>query len=223
METKKKPEADLRRKSFLFFQIGMILALAAVITAFEWKTYNELEIWIDTDTAVQPDIVTEIQTTVQAPKPALIQPEIIEVEELDPDDVDEAIFDIDFKPDDKTVAITDIKNDSNIEEAVPDVFERVEVSPQFEGGEKAWGKYLEKNLNYPEEAQRLGAEGRIYVQFIVDTEGNISDAKVIKGVGFGLDEEALRVVKNAPKWKPGKQRGRPVKVKMVIPITFKFQ
>jgi protein TonB len=83
-------------------------------------------------------------------------------------------------------------------------------------------KYVSKNLKYPAQARRMGVEGKVFVQFVVEKDGSITDIKVVKGIGAGCDEEAVRVLENAPKWKPGKQRGRPVKQRIVLPIVFKL-
>jgi protein TonB len=84
-------------------------------------------------------------------------------------------------------------------------------------------KYVSKNIEYPKQARRMGIEGKVFVQFVVDKDGSLSDVKVIKGIGAGCDEEAIRVLKESPKWTPGKQRGRPVRVRMSLPIFFKIQ
>ena len=86
----------------------------------------------------------------------------------------------------------------------------------------AFYKYISTNLRYPDQARKMGVEGKVFVQFIVDKDGSITDVQAIKGIGEGCDEEAVRVIEGSNKWIPGKQRGRPVKVKMILPITFKL-
>ena len=98
----------------------------------------------------------------------------------------------------------------------------VDVYPEFPGGMEAWNEYLRKNLKYPTQARRMGIEGTVYVVFVVNTDGTVQDVELLRGIGGGCDEEALRVVKGAPKWTPGKQRGRPVRVRMRLPIRFKL-
>jgi len=102
-----------------------------------------------------------------------------------------------------------------------DVFTVVEQTPQFPGGMEAFYEYLSTNLKYPEEAIKNQAEGKVYVEFVVEKNGDLSNVRAVKGVGYGCDEEAVRVVKNAPAFEPGEQRGRKVRVKMVLPIMFK--
>ena len=91
------------------------------------------------------------------------------------------------------------------------------------GGYEAFYTYVAKNVKYPAQAQRMGLEGRVFVQFVVDQSGKLTSIEVMRGIGAGCDEEAIRVLENAPRWEPGKQRGRAVKVRMVLPITFKLQ
>lgn len=111
-------------------------------------------------------------------------------------------------------------------EAAPkeeEIFTVVEQQPEFPGGMAALGQYLGKNLRYPAAAQRANISGRVFVSFVVNTDGSIQDVQVLKGLGFGTDEEAQRVVKGMPKWRPGKQSGRPVRVKYNLPINFTLE
>jgi protein TonB len=103
------------------------------------------------------------------------------------------------------------------------VFTVVEQQPEFNGGMAALGQYLGKNLRYPAAAQRANVSGRVFVSFVVNTDGSIQDVSVLKGLGFGTDEEAIRVIKAMPKWRPGKQSGRPVRVKYNLPINFTLE
>lgn len=111
---------------------------------------------------------------------------------------------------------------SVVEETREQVFTIVEVMPEFSGGEAALAKYLQKNIVYPERAKTMGIEGKVYVSFVIDQFGNVNDVKILRGIGGGCDDEALRVVKKMPRWNPGKQGGRPVKVQFNLPIEFKL-
>lgn len=104
-----------------------------------------------------------------------------------------------------------------------EIFTVVEQQPEFAGGMSALNQYLSKNIRYPAAAQRANVSGRVFVSFVVNTDGSIQDVAVLKGLGFGTDEEAVRVVKSMPKWKPGKQSGRPVRVKYNLPINFQLE
>ena len=103
------------------------------------------------------------------------------------------------------------------------VLEKAEVMPQFPGGDQAMMKFVSENVQYPEEAKEKEISGRVMVGFIVEKDGSISDVKVVKGIGGGCNEEAVRVVKAMPKWKPGKEKGKPVRVHFTMPFTFKLQ
>jgi TonB family protein len=103
-----------------------------------------------------------------------------------------------------------------------EVFQVVEHQPEPVGGMKAFYEYVRKNIKYPDEARNKGIQGRVFVQFVVDTDGSLTDIAILKGIGAGCDEEALRLIENSPKWTPGKQRGKPVKVRMSLPVVFKL-
>ena len=103
------------------------------------------------------------------------------------------------------------------------VFEKVEDMPEFPGGEQAMMEFVAKNVQYPKEAMEKEISGRVLVGFIVEKDGSINETEVVKGIGGGCDEEAVRVVKAMPKWKPGKQKGKPVRVHFMLPLTFKLQ
>jgi TonB family protein len=100
------------------------------------------------------------------------------------------------------------------------VLTKVESMPEFPGGLSAFMKYLQENIKYPDDAKDAGIQGRVYLNFIVEKNGSISNIKVIRGIGAGCDEEAVRVVKNMPKWKPGMSKGQPVRVSFNLPIKF---
>jgi protein TonB len=104
-----------------------------------------------------------------------------------------------------------------------EIFTVVEEQPTYPGGEEARMRYLQENIKYPEEAKELGIQGRVFVTFVVEVDGSITDVRVLRGIGGGCDQEAIRVVKGMPKWVPGKQRGVPVRVQFNLPIKFTLQ
>ena len=108
------------------------------------------------------------------------------------------------------------------EEKVDEIFTIVEEQPSPDGGIKSFYEFVSKNLNYPAQARRMGMEGRVFVEFVVEKDGSLTDIKVVKGIGAGCNEEAVRVLSLAPNWNPGKQRGREVRVRMIMPIMFKL-
>jgi len=111
----------------------------------------------------------------------------------------------------------------DVERKTDEVFTFVEQQPQFPGGTKAFAEFMQKNLRYPAEASRANVSGKVFVSFIVDADGSITNIEVLKGIGFGCDEEAVRVMNKMPRWQPGKQSGRPVKVKFNLPVTFSLE
>jgi protein TonB len=222
MELKKNPKADLTRKTNLFFAIGLVVSLLLVIVAFEWKSYDEVA---QVDFGLNNDDFEElidIPITEQPPPPPpkIQQPEIIEVP--DEEEIEEEIeLDIDLDVEEDAVVEDIVFEEAPAEEPVEQIFEVVEEQPEPEGGIEAFYKFVGKELRYPAQANRMGVEGRVFVQFVVDEKGNVSDVKAVKGIGAGADEEAVRVIK-LTKWKPGKQRGRAVKVRMIMPVMFKL-
>jgi TonB family protein len=131
-----------------------------------------------------------------------------------------------FKLDDGQPAKSVKKEKANNSDMTPDkngVYQIVEEMPKFPGGEDALMDYVSKNVVYPKEAQEKGISGRVFVGFIVEKDGSVSDVKVLRGIGGGCDEEAVRVISGLPKWKPGKQEGKPVRVSYQMPINFKLQ
>jgi protein TonB len=223
MEAKKNPKADLNKKTGLFLNIGLVVSLLLVIMAFEWKFYEDGELMDLGQVSDEFEDVMEIPPTEQPPPPPpkIQQPEIIEVP--DEEEIEEEIeVDLDVEITEETV-VEDIVFDEPVEEEVAEeIFTIVEDQPQPKGGMAAFYEYIGKKLKYPAQARRMGIEGKVFVEFVVDKDGTITDVKAIKGIGAGCDEEAIRVIQASPKWNAGKQRGRPVKVRMILPITFKL-
>jgi protein TonB len=167
--------------------------------------------------------VMEIPPTEQPPPPPpkVQQPEIIEVP--DEEEIEEEIeVDLDVEITEETVVEEIVFEEPVEEEVAEEIFTIVEDQPEPKGGMAAFYEYVGKNLKYPAQARGMGIEGKVFVEFVVDKDGSITNVKAIKGIGAGCDEEAIRVIADAPKWSPGKQRGRPVKVRMILPITFKL-
>lgn len=119
-------------------------------------------------------------------------------------------------------AVNVVPDQKNKQSESNDVFIIVEDMPEFPGGSKAYNNFLLKNLKYPEQAKKMGVEGRVFIAFIVNEDGSLSDFELIRGIGSGCDEEALRVYMESPNWTPGKQKGKAVKTKMQAQVTFKF-
>lgn len=224
MEAKKTPKADLQKKSGMFLNLGLAISVGLVLFAFEYKTYDDGELKDLGTVSDEFEELLDIPITEQPPPPPpppVEQPVIQEV----PDEVEieeiEVNFDVDVQEETviKEVVITEA---APVEEKAEEIFDVVETMPTPVGGMEAWNKYLSNNLKYPTQARRMGIEGTVYVVFVVNTDGSIQDVDILRGIGGGCDEEAMRVVAAAPNWEPGKQRGKPVRVKMRLPIRFKL-
>ncbi len=219
MALKKTEQADLRKKYGLLIEIGLILALVILIVAFRAKIRPSQEFVI---TEEQQEIVQieEIEQTKQIEKPPPPPRPPVPVEVPNDEILEDEALDIDAELD--LDAPLDIPppppSADEEEEQEPEIFIVVEQMPELVGGLKR----IAELIRYPEIAKKAGVEGTVIVQFVVDENGNVRDPVVIKGVGAGLDEEALRVVKQL-KFKPGMQRGKPVRVRMALPIRFELK
>ena len=229
MELKKNKKADLEKRKGMFLEIGLVVTLAVILVAFEW-TQGE-------DKGDNSDVVQEIQfedemmqiTRREEPKPEPKpeQPKVAEVLDIVDDDVEiEDEFDFDMEAtNDTEYDFTSMIGDDEEEIEEEEVFYIVEDMPTFNGGDPAteFRKYIAQNLRYPEIAAENGISGRVIVQFAVSRNGQVVDAVVVRSVDPALDKEAIRVVMSSPKWTPGKQRGKAVKVLFTFPINFVLQ
>jgi periplasmic protein TonB len=219
MEQKKNPNVDLRRYYGMFLNIGLVLSMCIVITAFEWKTL-EKEVNVDFNKDGIFEQFTEVPPTIfERPKPKLVMPEIKPIEDDEEPDPDvDIIFDAEIAVDiPKPVDLEPLPD-----ETAEETFIYAEEMPEPVGGMQEFYKYISKNIKYPSQARRMGIEGNVTVSFVVDKDGSITEIKVLKGIGAGCDEEAIRILETARKWRPGKQRAVPVRVRMAIPIFFKL-
>lgn len=206
----------------LFLQTGLVIALAASLLAFEWKTQERKPDFSGLDAF---DLITEdlVPVTVhKTPLPPLVKPQPVVIFKVVDNTVD-VIGDviIDAGDDGKKEILPwepVILPEPVIEE--PDFFRVVEQMPDFPGGIGAMQAWLGREIRYPELARQTGIAGTVHVGFIVDKDGRITQVSLLRGIGGGCDEEALRVVSRMPAWEPGKQRGKPVRVAMSIPVRF---
>lgn len=223
METKKSPQVDVHRHQTLFRHIGLMLTLAIVLMAFEYKSpMSNAYISLD-DLSDQFDPLLEIPITAFPPPPPPKVEQPIIKEKLDDIEIPPIDVILDTNIPEVISSPKIIILDSIAPEETDKIFQFVEEAPSPAGGYEGWVKYLQKSVKYPNQAKKMGISGIVYVSFIVDKDGSISDVSVTRSIGGGCDEEAMRVLKNAPKWNPGKQRGNPVKVRMSLPIKFVLQ
>ncbi|MDA1028950.1 MAG: energy transducer TonB [Bacteroidetes bacterium] len=220
MALKKTDKANLRLRYPLFIQIGILLTLTLLVVAFRLpvSVVENFEVSLSDQEVVQMEEMVQTQQQEKPPPPPrppvpveVPNDEVLEDDVLDLDmslDIDVAV---DLPPPPPPPK-------KEVEEAEPEIFVIVEQTPELIGGLSE----LQKKIKYPEIARKAGVEGRVFLQFVVDEKGNVHDPIVTRGIGAGCDEEAIRAILTA-KFKPGKQRGKAVKVKMSLPITFRLK
>ena len=213
MEFKKNPQDDLKTKKGGFIKISLVLALVLILVPFENKTYDEGIVDLG---------LTEMATTRQEVSPAIPQEPSLQEKQPIPlnftenDVANRGKINIDEEPP-KKIEIAEPR-ETFVQEA--EIFLAVEDPPQFPGGEAARHNFIQENTKYPQKANGKGIQGTVYVTFVVEPNGSLSGIKVLRGIGSGCDEEAVRVVSIMPKWQPGKQKGQAVRVQLNMPIKF---
>ncbi len=225
MEVKKNPKVDLEKWRIVLFEVGLVLSLIATYLVFQIKSGEKQENVLGDlgDVKVEEEIIpiTRMKEVKPPPPPP---PKVVEQLNIVEDDEDiEDEFEMDDSEADEETAVeqTDVQVEEE-EDDEPISFYVVEQRPEFPGGEAALFKYLEEHTKYPEPAKENGVTGTVYVQFIIDKDGKVTDVKVVRGVDPYLDKEAVRVVKSMPRWKPASQRGKPVRVIFQVPIRFEL-
>jgi len=237
MQPKKNEKADLSKNSSLYFVIGLSLILLISWQAIEWKTYDKslygyeaLDVEEDDDEEIP--ITEQLKTPPPPPPPPPPAPEVIEVVE-DEEEVEETVIESTETNEDEIVEVEEVEIEEDFEDVdVP--FAVIEDVPIFPGCEKVakserrncfqekMNTHIRKNFRYPEIAQEMGIQGRVYVNFIIAKDGSISNIRM-RGPDKNLEAEAQRIISKLPQMTPGKQRGRPVRVPFSIPITFRLQ
>lgn len=224
MELKKSPEANLEKKKISLTMIGFIATMGIVLMAFEYTQFDVKRVaQLDVNNNDLEDEAVMEFTPPPPPPPAPPPPPTIiqNIEVVDDKKVVDENQVVLTENNDK-VEIKEIKIEADPEPVAEEIFDVVEESPEYEGGMKEMYAFLYANMKYPPMARESGVQGKVYVQFIVEKSGKVTDVQVLRGIGSGCDEEAVRVVKMMPDWKPGKQRGKPVKVRYKLPVTFKL-
>lgn len=234
MIEKKKSSKSLEKNRMAFFSAGLILVSSLSLAAFEWKTLtvstkfsqNSMEEDVH---MIEEEIITELP---EPPKPKQIKPPAPQIPQFS-----ETVKIDDNVDNNEKVTVTD---DNTINTNITDIdfgdlgfdgprnvkdepFVVVEKMPSFPGGEEELLKFIQSNVKYPWSAKEVGQEGTAYIEFIVEKDGSITQVKSLRDIGFGIEEEAMRVVKKMPKWEPGEQRGKKVRVRFTIPIKFKLR
>jgi protein TonB len=229
METKKSTTADLERKKIVFTQFGIVFALLITLGAFEYKSYDKRTINFDqrVEEVIQEEIIpiTEQKQKPIVPPEAPKQTTVLMIVENDEIVEDELEIDVDVKQNTEIeVYVAPAFHQEQEEEVVEtEIFTVVESMPEFPGGEGAMMAFIARNIKYPTFAREGGIQGRVFVNFVVEPSGMVSNVRVLRGIGGGCDEEAVRVVESMPKWTPGKQRGKAVRVSFNLPVRFTLQ
>ncbi len=229
MKTKKSNKSNIEKLRGMYFQLGLCVVMALCLLAFEWGTNlkDNKNVFTSESYAEEEELAPIIRFETPKPPPPPAAPiELLVIEDIETD-IEEV--DIEWTND---VNIDDSFNDKftlEDEKAVDDGLDKifnsalVEKMPTFKGGDCIkFQQYVQKNLSYNNEAIELGLQGKVTVQFVIDKNGNLSEAKIIRGVDPLLDNEVIKVLKRSPKWKPGTQRGIPVNVSFIIPVFFKL-
>ena len=227
MEIKKSPKADLESKKLTFTLIGLVVSLFIIWRVFEYKSYDkqafdDLQRSVEVMEEEMVEITKQEQPKPQppAPKPQVTQIQVVEDDVEVEDDIE---IDAEVSQDEvieEYFAPAEIEEEEIVE---AEIFKVVEVMPEFPGGAAKMMEYIQKNMKYPMMARESDIQGRVFVNFVVEPDGSISNVAVLRGIGGGCDEEAVRVVQSMPKWNPGKQRGTAVRCAFTVPIIFKLQ
>jgi periplasmic protein TonB len=227
MEEKKSPKADLENKKFIFTQIGLVIGLALMLVAFEWKTYEKTVIEVANRQVenVAEDIIPITEQKVKPPPPAPVK-QVVKINIVDDNVTVDDDINIDVEADQNTEVqeyVAPVRSDEEESAEEAQIFMVVESMPEYPGGESALYTFLGENIKYPQMAKESGIQGRVFVTFVVERDGRVTDVRVLRGIGGGCDEEAIRVVQSMPKWTPGKQRGKSVRVQYNLPVKFTLQ
>jgi len=226
MEEKKSPKANLEDKRLIFIQVGLIISLLVAWMAFEYKSYDKRVIddsLLRKTEVVEEEMVEITKQEEQKPQPVEMPKQTTQLEIVE-DDVEVEDIEINAEVDQSEVIDDYVPVEVEEEEVTEaEIFQIVEEMPSYPGGEAKMYEYLGKNIKYPQIARESGIQGRVFVNFVVEPDGSVSNVKVLRGIGGGCDEEAMRVIKSMPKWKPGKQRGKAVRVSYTLPVVFKLQ
>ena len=232
MEIKKDPKVNLETRKTTYVLTGLVGTLAMLFIALEWSNttrHTNTLVQRQADVEEEEEIVMTVQNNTPPPPPPPPMPDVIEQLNVVEDDVEiEEIEMQSMEDDDNTsIEVVDLSADSGPSEEEEaegnQIFTVVEQQPEFPGGEAALMQYIKKNLKYPAFAAENGIQGRVTLSFTVEKDGSIANIEVMRSPAEELSKEAIRVVQSMPKWKPGKQRGKAVRVKYVLPVTFRLQ
>lgn len=229
MKPKKTEKADLEKRRGLYLEIGLVVALAAALVAFNVKSYDNEQIEVTQRTAEDETEEMVIQTQQdELPPPPPPEPEVVTTElnviDNDAETENEMSMDVFEKVEkQENIEIVQVQVEQEEEEKEDEIFQVVEQDPEYPGGIEALYKYIQSNIKYPQLAKENNITGRVFVTFVVEKDGSVSNVKAARDIGGGCGAEAVRVVKSMPKWTPGKQRGKAVRAAYTLPVNFNLQ
>lgn len=228
MEVKKSPKADLDSKRLTFALIGLVVSLFIVWRVFEIKSYDKrtLENLQRTVEIIEEEMVEITKQEAPKPQPPAPKPQATQIQVVEDDVEVEDEIDINAEVSQEEIIEEYVYEAPEIEEeeiVEAEIFTVVEQMPEFPGGAAELTRFIQKNIKYPMMARESDIQGRVYVNFVVEPDGSVSNVTVMRGIGGGCDEEAVRIVNMMPKWNPGKQRGIAVRCSFTVPIVFRLQ
>ena len=228
MELKKNEKANLEKKKTLFLQVGLIIALIVCLGAMEWTSGQKKDSMFAgmSEEAIEEEQipVTEETPPEEIPPPEVTVTDLFEIVEDDVVIENEVRLEDDETSEDKVVEIYAPVLQAEEEEVEDEIFVIVEDMPKFRGGDiNKFREWVQKRVRYPELAAENGIQGRVFITFVVEPNGTVSNVSISRSVDALLDEAAKEAVSASPKWEPGMQRGRPVRVRYSIPIIFQLQ
>lgn len=224
MDSRKSLKADLEAKKAIFFEIGLVIVLALVYFSINAKSYEKQQaVLVQQQVQKAPEEMVPITEQKVKPPPPPPPKQVTQIKIVSNDvKIDDNVdIDVNANMNTKVAQYTPPMQEEDVQEQP--IFTVVEDKPSFPGGEGALMKYLATHIQYPALAKESGIQGRVYISFVVEPNGKIDHVKVLRGIGGGCDEEAVKVVKSMPRWNPGKQRGKPVRVAFTLPVNFRLE
>jgi len=229
MEVKKNENVNIEKRKPIFFQLGLVIVLALCLIAFEWTSGSRDDNPFDTggDEVIEEELIPITEMEEIQPEVPPEVPKVAEIFEIVEDDVqieNEILFEDDETSFDDEVQMYDFDVGDEEEDEEEEIFVVVEEMPTFRGGDvNKFREWVQKRVKYPQIAAENGIQGKVFIMFVVEPDGTVSNVGRLRGVDPALDNEAIRVVQSSPKWVAGKQRGAPVRVRFSITVNFQLQ
>lgn len=229
MEIKKNDNVNLEKSKGIFLQLGIVIVLALCLIAFEWSSGSRKDNLFDTggDEVIEEEMIPITEMEDQQPETPPEIPKVTDIFDIVEDNVaidHEVLFEDDEADFDDEIQMYDFGVTGEQEEEEEEIFVVVEDMPTFRGGDvNKFREWVQQRIKYPQIAAENGIQGKVFIMFVVEPDGSVSNVTIMRGVDPALDQEAQRVVQNSPKWSPGKQRGAPVRVRFSITVNFQLQ